>query len=977
MSSAADPAAVGVTAVIVAHNGDSWLPHLLSALRESSRPPDQIIAVDSGSADESSGLLTEALGEQAVIQAPSHFGFGAAVAAGLAVGHRADPASATSWIWLLHDDCVPAPDALTELLKAASTDEQIGVVGCGIRAWPRGQRLLEVGVTITGTGHRDTGLEPGERDQGQYHEMRDTLAVSSAGMLIRWSVWNALGGFEPELPLFRDDVDFGWRVVKSGHRVVVAPSATMFHAEAATRGVRQIDNTSASPHRADRRAALFTLLVNCSSLVLPWQYLRLALGSLVRATGFFLGKLPRAAYDEVVAMLSTLARPDRIISARSRRRRTSVAGRQAVRALLPTWWAPYANGFDSVLSRLGEGVREAAGSMASAGRQPSGDVERLETGPVSDEMVSLPTGVGPVNWLRAHPLVCLTGLLVLCSLLASRGLWGSGFLQGGALLPAPAGASHWWHDYLSGWHPVGLGSTTVMAPYVALLACVGSVLFGNAGLAVDVLMMFAVPLAGFGAFIATRRLVPGLGVRLWMAISYALLPVVTGAFTTGHLGTVVGAIVLPWFARAAAPLLRDSGEHGWRAAWASGLTLSILAAFVPVAWLLATALALVAVCWRASGRAGWATVGQLLLVVAVPVALLMPWAARFFTNPDLFLTEAGMVDAPGSSVAGAAWRLPFGRVAATGAAPWWLTAGVLLAAVFAVVPRDRRTAVIGSWVVIAFGLATAAVMSRHLVAVPGTHEMAFSWVGFPVIVAQAAAVAALGFAADGLWRSVGSGSFGWRQPLAAGLAALALLAPIAALAWWVGVAPHGELTRHAAVPLPAYMVETMANDTGSRVLVIDTRGSPVNYRLLADDGVRLGDDSVLPAKPSTALTNVVATLLTAGTSRDLDRLADLSISYIVLPTPANPDLVAELDGLPGLTRASTPAPVMSGWQVSSSAAGQGAGPAAPHPVDQHRGWWLIGQLLAWLIVGVLAAPSLDRRLGLQLDRSTAIREVRA
>ncbi|MGI8578739.1 MAG: glycosyltransferase [Nocardioidaceae bacterium] len=985
MSSAADLAVVGVqvTAVIVAHNGERWLPRLLSSLSESERSPDQIVAVDTGSADNSARLLADCVGDTAVTQVSAKTGFGEAVSRGLtAAAATTTPIDATQtrWIWLLHDDCAPAPDTLAKLLDVAATDEHIAVVGCGIRAWPRGRRLLEVGVTITGTGHRETGLEPGEQDQGQYYAARDSLAVSSAGMLIKRSVWDALQGLAPELPLFRDDVDFGWRVVKSGHRVVVAPGATLFHAEAATRGVRKIDNSSASPHRADRRAALFTLLANCSPWVLPWQYLRLAFGSAIRAVGYLLGKLPRASYDEMAATLFTLGRPDCIIAARFRRRHTSTDGRAAARELLPPWWTPYANGIDSVMSRFAEGLRDAAGTVAASAnrmRRGTGDLEPLETGPVSDDMVSLPTGAGPVSWLRAHPLLCMTGLLVFCALIASRGLWGSGSLQGGALLPAPAGASHWWHDYVSGWHPVGLGSTTVMAPYVALLAVLSSVLFGNAELTVDLLMMFAVPLAGFGAFIATRRLVHGVGLRLWMAVTYALLPVLTGAFTTGHIGTVVGAIVLPWLVRAASPLAAQSAGPGWRAAWASGLMLAILAAFVPVAWLLAVALVVVAAGWHAS----WTRVAQLFLAVAIPVVLLMPWAARFVSDPTLFLTEAGTVDIPGSSVTGSGWRLLFGRFSATGAAPWWLTAGLLLAAVFAVARKDRRTRVVGAWVVIAAALVTAALMSAYLVAVPGTNLQAFGWLGFPVLVAQAGAVCAVGFAADGLRRSVGSGSFGWRQPLAAGLTVFAVLAPIAGLGWWVGVASHGELVRRAAVPLPAYMVEAMATGTGAkqtplRVLVIHTAGPVIKYQLLTDDGVRLGDDSVTPTKPSAGLTNRVTNLLVEGSGHDLSRLSGLSIGYIVLPTPANQDLVARLDGLPGLTRASTSASVMSGWQVGAASAVSAARPT-PHPVDAHRKWWLIGQLVAWLIVAVLAAPALDRRLGLKLDRAPGVQEARA
>ena len=327
----------GVTAVIVSHNAERWLPRLLAALDASTASPERVVCVDTGSSDSSAQLLVGAFGSAAVLHAPVATGFGAAVALGLAAAddkvlpeEREDAAPrhrggspTPGWVWLLHDDCAPAPDTLERLLAMATSDPAIAVVGCRLRSWPRGRRLLELGVTITGTGRRETGLEPGEYDQGQHADVRSVLAVSSAGMLVRRTVWDQLGGFDPQLPLFRDDVDFGWRAAAAGWRVVVAPDAVLFHSEASTRGVRAIANTSMSPHRADRRAALFVLLANTSRTSLPWQYLRLLGGSALRATGFLVGKLPEAAFDEVAAAGSVLLRPGRILAARSNRRKST------------------------------------------------------------------------------------------------------------------------------------------------------------------------------------------------------------------------------------------------------------------------------------------------------------------------------------------------------------------------------------------------------------------------------------------------------------------------------------------------------------------------------------------------------------------------------------------------------------------------------------------------------------------------------
>jgi len=221
-----------VTAVLVAHDGDRWLPATLTALVRSTRRPDRIVVVDTGSTDGTAELIerAESLGVvDRVLTLPRDTGFGAAVAAGLATGSGsapALPADAFAWVWLLHDDSAPAPSALHELLRTSDRFPSAVVLGPKQRGWNNTDVLVECGVTVARSGSRVTGLERRELDQGQHDGMLDVLAVGSAGMLVRRDVWDELGGFDPSLPTFRDDVDFCWRAQNAGHRVIVAtPSA--------------------------------------------------------------------------------------------------------------------------------------------------------------------------------------------------------------------------------------------------------------------------------------------------------------------------------------------------------------------------------------------------------------------------------------------------------------------------------------------------------------------------------------------------------------------------------------------------------------------------------------------------------------------------------------------------------------------------------------------------------------------------------
>ena len=183
-----------VTALLVSHDGARWLPAVLAGLSAQTRAVDRVVAVDTTSRDGSADLLRTALGDDAVHVRPGSTSYPDAVREGL---EQAPTASPDEWVWLLHDDSNPAPEALAELLAAAAADPGAAVLGPKLREWPSLRRLLEVGLTITGTGHRETHLERGEYDQGQHDAVREVLAVNTAGMLVRRSVLDELGGLDP------------------------------------------------------------------------------------------------------------------------------------------------------------------------------------------------------------------------------------------------------------------------------------------------------------------------------------------------------------------------------------------------------------------------------------------------------------------------------------------------------------------------------------------------------------------------------------------------------------------------------------------------------------------------------------------------------------------------------------------------------------------------------------------------------------
>ena len=147
------------------------------------------------------------------------------------------------------------------------------------------------------------------------------LAVNTAGMLVRRSVLEELGGFDDQLAIFGNDIDFGWRAAAAGHKTIVVPAAVVFHAEAAHRGVRRTPLTGRHTHYQERRAALYTLLANARGRCAALAGGATGLRTLLRMLGFLLVRAVGEALDELAALVSLYCSPGQIVAARRERKR--------------------------------------------------------------------------------------------------------------------------------------------------------------------------------------------------------------------------------------------------------------------------------------------------------------------------------------------------------------------------------------------------------------------------------------------------------------------------------------------------------------------------------------------------------------------------------------------------------------------------------------------------------------------------------
>jgi GT2 family glycosyltransferase len=893
-----------VTAVIVAHDGAAWLPHVADAILGQTRPVQRVVAVDTGSRDRSGSVLGAKFGRSAAFGMDRSTGYGAAVAR--ALQHRtantavpsppgAPPGDRIEWLWLLHDDCEPAPDCLEQLLRGTVETTSAAVLGPKLRDWSNRDVILEAGVTLDTATRRVTGIEPREVDQGQHDGDRDVLAVSSAGMLVRRDVWEQVGGFDTGMGLFMEDIDFCWRVHAAGYRVRVITDAIAYHVQAAARH-RRVVSVGRRARMLDRRNGLLALLGN-----LPMRpMLKAAAGnvlvSLLRITFFLLAKRLAAAVDEFSALISVLCHPVRLISMRGRRARGRRAAYSRVRADLPS-------------GRSARRLAEFVMSTLSKSQPDTAGAHHASADPAEDDSMLVDNGLG--KRLLTSPSLLTFAALLAVALTAGRSLIGSGPLGGGSLVPAWGGASDLWGSYIQSFHPAGIGASTPAAPWLAVLAALATLLAGKTWLAIDVLMIGCVPLAGMTAMVAVRKVTASPAVRVWASVSYALLPVATGIVASGRFGSAAAFILLPLILAQGGRMVTASGATATRAAWATGLLVAVGAAFVPLLWIVTlVACVLTAIVFRVS-RPG--LLRNLAIAVLTPPFLLLPWSLTLLSHGAGLLLEAGLPQQGTPAFTLPARSLVLLSPGGPGLPPYWITAGLFAAAFGALFAGRRRQPIVVGWAVALAGVLTAAIVSHTVVRLPAGGQVA-AWAGLPLALAALGLLLAAAAGADALGRLLAgvkglSAVLSGRGPWVALVALVACSTPLLAAVAWLSAGVSGPVHPVSKPVVPELVAVAAGQGRQVRTLVLRSTDGHVSYLLLRGPSPSLADTTLTPPPDAQrALGQVVAALITptGGQAADQARLlADLDVGYVLVQAPVDKQLARVLNNVSGLQPYST------------------------------------------------------------------------
>jgi GT2 family glycosyltransferase len=858
-----------VVAIVVTSNPGEWFEPCLESVARQDYPNQAVLVVCDEGDDEVTQRIA-AIEPEAIVRRRPPGGYAAGANEALS------GVAGASFYLFCHDDVVLEPSATRRLVEEAFRSNA-GVVGPKVVEVGDPERLLQVGLNMHRLGTPAPRVHPGELDQAQHDGARDVFAVPGGCILVRADLFEALGGFDAEMDLFGEDIDFCWRAQAAGARVTVASQARVAHHQLTSSGCRG----ERDPRLLQRRHELRSALKNYSGLRQPLVVLELlALGLAEMVVATLNGERERAR-RVVRAWRWNLARRSSLRSDRRHLRQLrQVPDRELVRRML----AP---------SRLRRFVRpEETGFGPTRFRHAVSGIEHaLEVDRLESWWTRVQQGEVPAAQLSLAAALVVLGLAGTRDLLFSKmpmlgdfvrlapgtnllGRYLSGVVSGGVVRPAPPG--------------------------FAVLGLFGLVLGNSTSLGLKVLELGSLVLGAVGVSRLCRPFLSSRG-RLAAAAAFVALPLAWNDIATGGVQAAVALGAAPFIlarlARAtrlapfvAEPAGQPASLLGEVAPF--GLLLAVSVALAPPL-LLATGAVVVAGC-AACLLAAKPRAAYRLFVVAAGASgtaflICLPWSLSWFEEGARFSAFGGAVAAKSFSPA----AILVGHIGPVGG--WWAAFGVAVAASYALLAgRGERLTWASSW-----WLSAIAVIALCWAGSRG-------WLG-----AGGGATAVMGaLAAAGLAACCGLGVVAFERDVitARGLGLRQIGAGLALAALVIGALPGLSSLVGGRGELPGTGIEQTldwtATATGSQYRVL-WAGDPLALpghgwqmeRGLAwyasTRGLPGANEEWPSASPGT--TGKVASDLTAalkGSTTDLGALiAPLGIRYIVVPTANAPRIL--------------------------------------------------------------------------------------
>lgn len=219
-----DAVVPSIYVVIVTFNGAPWIRQALHSLRASTFPCTPVV-VDNASSDDTADIVATEFPEAILLRQAVNQGFGIGnnVGISLSIAHCAD------YIFLLNQDAFVTPDAFGKLVAFFERHPEYAIA-TPLHCSPD---LSAVDPTT-----QRAYLQPyaskylSDACLGQIKSHYDIRGINAAAWMLRGSVFDVVGGFDPIFFMYGEDDDLIARFTYHGQRFALVPDSRVVHLRA-------------------------------------------------------------------------------------------------------------------------------------------------------------------------------------------------------------------------------------------------------------------------------------------------------------------------------------------------------------------------------------------------------------------------------------------------------------------------------------------------------------------------------------------------------------------------------------------------------------------------------------------------------------------------------------------------------------------------------------------------------------------------
>ncbi len=222
-----------VDIIVLNWNGAADTVRCVNKLIQQTFPYRSILVIDNGSVDDSPRALKHLEDHDRVnlLLLPTNLGF----VGGCNFAMQKSFNSGADYVWLFNNDAIPEPDALVQLVMAAELDSRIGLLSPLILE-AEDHSLVQMGcglLDLSQPGYQLT-YDVGQAQAWQ-RDFPDRIVLHGTALLVRRSLYQAIGGFDDRFFAYWEDIDYSIRSSQAGYQNLSLLDTYVYHGSKDTR----------------------------------------------------------------------------------------------------------------------------------------------------------------------------------------------------------------------------------------------------------------------------------------------------------------------------------------------------------------------------------------------------------------------------------------------------------------------------------------------------------------------------------------------------------------------------------------------------------------------------------------------------------------------------------------------------------------------------------------------------------------------